>query len=294
MRILFAADDSPGAETARALVKSLRLPKGSTIRVIRSLGPVPTGENLPDAMRTDFIATALASARSDVQAFAEPLGTGGTAVEAEAIYGRAGTVIVEEAERWHPDLVVVGSHGRGSVSASVLGSVGAEVIDHAPCPVLVARKPTVSKVLAAHDGSKDADAACRLVGTGVFNAPVRVISVAHVTEPLSSGVSPTMRSAVQAARREELEQVRHEHETLAERATSALKAAGVDATAEVRVGNAGEEILAAATAWGADLIAMGTRGRTGLTRLLLGSVARQVLHGAKCSVLVVRGPREAR
>jgi nucleotide-binding universal stress UspA family protein len=171
----------------------------------------------------------------------------------------------------------------------VMGSVGAEVIDHAPCPVLVARTTTVSKVVAAQDGSKDADAACRLVGTGIFNAPVRVVSVAHVVEPLSSGVSPTMRSAVQAARREELAQVRHEQEALAERAAGALRAAGLDATAEVRVGSAGEEILAAATAWGADLIAMGTRGRTGLTRLLLGSVARQVVHRANCSVLVVRG-----
>jgi nucleotide-binding universal stress UspA family protein len=164
LRILFAADDSPGAETARALVNSLRLPKGSTIRVVRSLGPVPSGESFPEAMRTEFIAAALESARTDIQAFAEPLRAGGAAVETEAISGRAGSVIVEEAERWHPDLIVVGSHGRGSVGATVLGSVGAEVIDHAPCPVLVARTTTVSKVVAAQDGSKDADAAQRRPG----------------------------------------------------------------------------------------------------------------------------------
>jgi nucleotide-binding universal stress UspA family protein len=292
LRILFAADDSPGAETARTLVSSLRLPKGSTIRVIRSLGTVPTGESFPEAMRTEFMAAALEAARKDIQAFAEPLRTVGAAVEAEVLYGRAGSVIVEEAERWRPDLIIVGSHGRGAVGSTVLGSVGAEVIDHAPCPVLVARTTAVSKVVVAYDGSADADAAARLVGTGVFNAPVRVVSVAHVVEPLSSGVSLTMRHEVMAARREELERVRLEHESLAERATRALKAAGVDATSEVRVGNAGEEILAAAATWGADLIAMGTRGRTGLARLLLGSVARQVVHGAACSVLVARGARE--
>jgi nucleotide-binding universal stress UspA family protein len=274
---------------ARALVNNLRLPKGSTIRVLRSLGPGPTGKSFPESMRTEFSAAALGSARNDVQAFAEPLRTGGAAVEAEALYGRAGSVIVEEAERWRPDLIVVGSHGRGPVGATVLGSVGAEVIDHAPCPVLVARKTTVSKVIAATDGSSDADVALRLVGTGLFNAPVRVVSVAHVVEPLSSGVSPSMRNEVMAARREELERVRREHESLAERATGALRAAGVDATPEVRVGSAGEEILAAAAAWGADLIAMGTRGRTGLTRLLLGSVARKILYGAKGSLLVARG-----
>ncbi|MEK6206620.1 MAG: universal stress protein [Chloroflexota bacterium] len=289
MRILFAADDSSGAEHARTLVASLCIPKGSTIRVIRSAGPIPTGENLPDAMRNEFIATALRSAGEDIQNFAEPLRGAERTVEADALYGRPASAIIEEAERWRPDLIVVGAHGRGAVVSAVLGSVGAEVIDHAPCPVLVARTTAVSSVVVAYDGSSDADAACRLVATGIFNAPVRVVSVAHVVEPLSSGVSPTMRNEVMAARREELARVREEHESLAKKAADSLREAGLDVTSEVRVGSAGEEILAAATPALADLIAMGTRGRTGLKRLLLGSVARKVLYGATCSVLVARG-----
>jgi universal stress protein A len=60
-------------------------------------------------------------------------------------------------------------------------------------------------------------------------------------------------------------------------------------TAEVRVGSASEEILAAATEDKADLMVIGTHGRTGLKHLLLGSVAEEVVRKASCPVLTVRG-----
>ncbi|HEY4632549.1 MAG TPA: universal stress protein, partial [Candidatus Limnocylindrales bacterium] len=67
-----------------------------------------------------------------------------------------------------------------------------------------------------------------------------------------------------------------------------LVAAGLEATAERRDGEPAREILAAAVATGADLIVVGTHGRTGLARLAKGSVAGKVLHHASCSVLIVR------
>jgi len=57
-------------------------------------------------------------------------------------------------------------------------------------------------------------------------------------------------------------------------------------------GDAAGEIIAVAEKRGADLIVLGSRGRTGLTRLLLGSVARNVLSGSTASVLVVHEPTE--
>ena len=84
---------------------------------------------------------------------------------------------------------------------------------------------------------------------------------------------------------------RKRHEELAREMTAQLQRAGVTAEAERRDGDAATEILAAANASKADLIVMGTHGRTGLKRLVLGSVARNVLQHATCSVLVVRdGP----
>jgi K+-sensing histidine kinase KdpD len=56
-------------------------------------------------------------------------------------------------------------------------------------------------------------------------------------------------------------------------------------------GSAAEEIIRYATEQAMDLIVMGTHGRTGLERLLMGSVAEQVVRGAPCSVLVAKMPK---
>jgi nucleotide-binding universal stress UspA family protein len=81
---------------------------------------------------------------------------------------------------------------------------------------------------------------------------------------------------------------RREHDELAREMTALLRSAGHAAEADRREGDAATELLAAAKEWKADLIVMGTHGRTGLARLVLGSVARNVLHHAPCSVLISR------
>jgi nucleotide-binding universal stress UspA family protein len=73
-----------------------------------------------------------------------------------------------------------------------------------------------------------------------------------------------------------------------------LRARGVETTWEIRTGRPEEEILAAARTAGADLIAMSTHGRSGLGRLLFGSVAEQVLRHAEMPVFLMRhGARRA-
>jgi nucleotide-binding universal stress UspA family protein len=288
LRVLFAADESPGSERARALVRKLRLPIGSTIRVVRALGAEPTAASLPDAMRDEVVTAVVASLQSDVTAFAEPLRQAQIALESDALRGRAASVIVEEAERWGADLVVVGSHGRGAVASAILGSVAAEVVDHAPCPVLIARTTDVTSIVLADDGSAHAGTAAGVVASGIFTAPVRVVGVVSVARPLSSGIAPSVRAAAKEAYREALAADRVEHEQLVGRRADQLRGAGLEVTTDVRGGDPGEEILAAAQERRADLIAMGTRGRTGLQRLVLGSVARKVLSRASASVLVAR------
>jgi nucleotide-binding universal stress UspA family protein len=91
----------------------------------------------------------------------------------------------------------------------------------------------------------------------------------------------------------DLRQAKTEHQRIADDASARLRDAGRTADAGMRVGDAAAEVIAAAAERGADLIVLGSRGRTGVTRLLLGSVARNVLSGSGASVLVVRvGPEE--
>jgi nucleotide-binding universal stress UspA family protein len=122
--------------------------------------------------------------------------------------------------------------------------------------------------------------------------PIRVLSVAEVVHPWTTGIAPTMYGQVLDAYAAELRESKAQHQRIAADAAMRLRESGRHADSEMRDGDAALEIIAVAEERGADLIVLGSRGRTGLTRLLLGSVARNVLSGSTPSVLVVHEPPE--
>ena len=212
-------------------------------------------------------------------------------VETVVRRGRPATVIVEEASSFGADLVVIGAQGHSAWSEALLGSVSAEVVDHAPCPVLVARTPRLERVILSEDGSDGATRARRfLVQSGMLGlAAVRVIGVASAPAPWHSGVSPLMVEAALDAYADTIREVRDRLTTVATDSVAELAPVASEATFEIRTGDPAREIVTAASEWDASLIATGSRGLTGLRRIVLGSVARNVLHHAPCSVLIVRG-----
>jgi len=86
------------------------------------------------------------------------------------------------------------------------------------------------------------------------------------------------------------EAAREERRRLVHDAAVRLNEAGHDASATVLEGQAAPEILRFAADRNVGLLVLGTRGHTGLTRMMLGSVARNVLLHSRCSVLIVRQP----
>ncbi|MEX1295931.1 MAG: universal stress protein [Candidatus Limnocylindrales bacterium] len=90
---------------------------------------------------------------------------------------------------------------------------------------------------------------------------------------------------------ERVDQARSERETLLVKTVRGARDAGVNAEFLVWEGDAGDSIAAAAEAEHADLVVVGTRGRSGAERMLLGSVSDHVVRHAECPVLVVRPPR---
>jgi len=183
-----------------------------------------------------------------------------------SLMGRAASVLLDEASVHSTDLMIVGNRGLGPFTSALVGSVSAEVIDGAGCPVLLVRRPTIDRVLLADDGSAGAVAAAALLAWPIFAlSQVRVVTVlekgSHAAE------APPARSVPEGL-------------------TDLDNAHDIDA----RSGDPAHEIVQAASDWKADLIVIGSRGRTGLARLLLGSVARKVVAHAPCSVLIKRLP----
>ena len=293
MRVLLAYDGSPGAEQGLALATTLAWPRDSTLRIVAvaDYPAVPIGRGAP--LPSPELESQIVSHFEDVMAAGRNRIEKANVVdhvEGGVLRGRPATAIVNEAVRFEADLIVGGSRGHGPIASLVLGSVSSEFVDHAPCPVLVARTSVVTRIVFATDGSSAAAAAEGVLARWLAfeNVPIDVVSVADVVAPWHTGISPLMYSQVIASHAETLDEARAAHGALAEEAATRLRAAGRTAHAGVRTGDAASEVITLATETDADLIVIGSRGRTGLTRVLLGSVARNVLHASAASVLVVR------
>lgn len=150
------------------------------------------------------------------------------------------------------------------------------------------------KVLVAVDDSKFSQAALQAVVSQIrpAEADVRVL---HAVAPLTVSASPQMAAAYAP----ELQDQIKTGQELVDRAAETLRAEGFKVDTSVYQADIREAILESAAHWGADLIVLGSRGRKGLPRFLLGSAAEFVARHARCSVEVVRkqdktGPGSAR
>jgi nucleotide-binding universal stress UspA family protein/multisubunit Na+/H+ antiporter MnhG subunit len=292
MRVVIAHDGSPGADLATGLAAALDWPAGTIIRLVGA-GGADVAASIAGATRRDPaadphedpIGAALGQA-------AERLQRPGIQVETVVVHGDPADVIVDETSAFGADLLITGSRRRGFVQSLLGLSAAGEIVDRAPCPVLVARSAALNRVLLTSDGSPQSAAAAELVVRWpIFDlARIHVVTVAaeagtrqdsrHGASALGRG--PADRPAAPSGDQRTVESVANQ-----------LMDAGRDVATEILRGRPGSEIVAAAQRRSADLIVIGSRGRTGLGRTLLGSVAGEVLASASCSVLVV-APRPRR
>jgi len=299
MRVLLAIDGSAAADSARELVRSLPWPHGTVIEVVAAIEPaidplVAAGiPHKPAASSTGDRAHLLEGVLRDAVSAME---TPGCSVRRLLLEGRPASVIVNEAVDSRAELAIIGSRGLGPLKSMLLGSVSAEVVDHAPCPVLVVRPGPVERILLAVDGSASALGAATYLAGSRFLAglPVEVLTVATAPSPplpvpvssISDNASESYDATIRA--------YRDWAETTAARATRSLRDDGVHARWSISQGDPAHEIIKAARDLATGLVVLGSRGYTGLTRVLLGSVARNVLLHTDASVLIVREPLRAR
>jgi len=296
MRVLLCLDGSARAELATELVANIDWPTDSTIRLVTVVSTPQTFFSTPWAPAAGGSAAQLEAelsvhGESLLEEGARRLAGSGRSLERVVLHGRPASVILEHARKWPADLVVVGSRGHGPIATMLLGSVSAEVVEHAGCPVLVARQPRLNRLVLAHDGSSDARRAEELLSAWpIFErVAVEVISVAPGGAAWRSNLAPGIAAELEDHGRL-AEAALDEYRLIADQAAARLRSAGLRATSLVGQGDPAEGIIAAAEGSQADLIVTGSHGRTGVTRVLLGSVARNVTLHAGCSVLVARGP----
>ena len=292
MRILLALDGSDSSIQARDLVAGLPWPEGTAIHLVTAY-EVPidwtSGAGAGMAWVGDVEDALRDEAAAELERLAAPLAGRGWQVERQVIRGRPAGAIIDAAHTLEADLIAIGSRGRGPLTSMLLGSVSAEVVDHASRSVLVARGERVSRLLVATDGSDVARAIPDLLGTwGVFRGvAAEAFSVAPSPERTFELVADlyTLGNYDFA---EDRQRLLDRHRQFAEHMAQRLAELGIPATSTVLAGDAAHEIIAAARRRGVDLIVTGTRGLHGVERVILGSVARNVLLHAPCSVLIVR------
>lgn len=142
------------------------------------------------------------------------------------------------------------------------------------------------KILLAIDGSRFSDAASEAV---IRNAPPREteVRVVHVVEPPSLIVSREMR-AHDPHFKELWRETEQQGEAIVKKTAERLRAKGFKVITAVEKGDPKSRIIEVAAKWNADLIVLGSHGRRGVERFVMGSVAEYVTRYASCSVVVVR------
>jgi nucleotide-binding universal stress UspA family protein len=192
--------------------------------------------------------------------------------------------LVRLADERNAALVVVGGSG---ASHGLFGSTAEQVVRYAHCPVLVARSsPKDGVVLAATDFSEEATVAVTEAAREAArrNVPLRLVhSLQEPTTPLSL-LGPVVISLP--------DMPQPERDALKDAADTTLRtlleSTGVPGACEVLTGPPTATIPAEVRGLSAALVVVATRGRTGLSRIALGSVAEAIARNSPCSVLAVR------
>ncbi len=148
MKILIATD---GSEFSREAVESacqmLVMPEDTEIKVVSVYQPVIPLDAFPQS--AEYAAELEKKAHSDAELYAETAAAligeyfpdSTLKVEKEVLAGAPDQVVLETAQKWKPNVIVVGSHGRGFWGRLTLGSISDAILHHAPCSVFVVRKP---------------------------------------------------------------------------------------------------------------------------------------------------------
>jgi len=284
MRVFVAVDGSSASDAVIREVARRPWPAGSEFSMVTAVDPYffPKAGVLDETKQ---------GTRKALEDSAQPLVEAGDKVSVNVILDNPRHALPRAAAAWNAELIVMGSHGRGSLGRLLMGSTAQAVLRHATCSVEIIRNPregsTGLRVLVATDGSPFAEAALDSVAkrpwpTGsefkVVSAPEAPVLGGEYPYYATEHVAELTDRSVESARR------------AVESGAAELATAGLTVSKEILEPSSGpaHAILAAAKDWAADLLVLGSHGRRGFDRFILGSVSETIALHAGCSVEVVR------
>jgi nucleotide-binding universal stress UspA family protein len=276
MRVLIAYDGSTFAEAAIADLRHAGLPADTDARIFYAV------ERPSDLMAEALLNDAGVRIQAQFRSWN---------VQVETATGHPADMIVKRAKEWHADLIAVGTHGRSALARALLGSVSAAVTKNAGCSVRIVRsvdrrREAVIRLLAAIDGSPEADAAVDALCRRSWPAGTQVRAVS-VIEALVSTRADEMAGIADTVHDINTEEHRW-LEYLACEAERKFAQAGLVASSFVTEGEPKETLVNEARSWNADTVFLGARGPGLVERVLLGSVSTALVAQAPCAVEVVR------
>lgn len=314
MKILIAYDGSACAEAAlddlqraglpnevEALVMSvtelwLPAPPPSSFEIVQLAGAVHVPSDMTRVYSQNSPAVHIAQEQADYAAARLRTKFPDWQVTTQTAVGSPRRELVHQADNWKPDLIVLGSHGHSMLGRLVLGSVSQGVLTDAHSSVRIARgrleePDTPVRIVIGVDGSDASAAAVREAAARNW-PPMSEVRVIAVTDPLSPGLIgnliPPVRDFVNESNQEDRDWLKELlHKSYEEFKTSNLKV-----STEILEGDPRRDLVETAEAWGADCIFVGSIGfNNRFERFVLGSVSATIAARARCSVEVVRLPK---
>jgi len=294
MKVLIAIDSSPSSERVLEEAAARPWPADTNFSAV----------HVVDLQRFAKLPMLVEDAKREgeraVTAGVEKLSRSGHTTLPEVIVGFPRRAISEYAKEWHADLIMVGSHGRSAIGRFLLGSVAQAVLRTAPCSVEIVRTGASGaapshpmRILLATDGSDCSVGAAHSVAKRPWPAGtvIKVLSVEELMVFENQMTASSLSYVYPASLIEELVQDANDRASSAlETAKGILLRAGMMVVSDpsAPVGEPRGVILDAAKSWQADMIVLGSHGRRGMDRLLMGSVSEAVAIHAHCSVEVIR------
>lgn len=214
----------------------------------------------------------------------------GVAASKEVRYGRPVHEIIRYLEDSETAQIVIGSHGRDGAKRLLLGSVAETVVRRATVPVTVVREQStgcvagIDHILVAFDGSDQSQDALKYALETYPSAEITVLYVVYPPEEITGPATSSTPTAIL----DWSERIEEHTSDVFDRATEASTDSNRSISTEHRKGDPIQEIIEFADQSDVDHIVMGSHGRDGLERLLIGSVAETVVRRAPTSVTVVR------